>query len=564
MGQVVQAHDSELGRDVAIKVMRLPDDPECLRRFQREARGLAGLRHPHVVTVYDFGVDQGTPWLSMELLTGTLFSYLPDGFDPVDPMLQVAEALEAVHDAGMLHRDVKPGNLMWVEDQRAVLIDFGLLRSDDTAQLTRDGWVVGTLLFLAPEILGGKSWTPGADWYAWGASLYCLLERKPPYELEEIMRALEGGYPLPAPSFSRLAEGDPRADLVQACLDPDPAARPHGREELEDILGPRGTRPLSPPKPAGAEAAPESRPASEGDRPAGPGARWVPLLVAGALLLVAVASFERRAPAPSPPSHDLGDLVFLHVNALGFLEYRSPRDGGVMILLPAGTHASSLAYKLTHEGERQRPVVLPALLAGKHEVTVEQYARFLEATGREPPRHWEKQQAHPRRPVIFVTWEDARAFCVWVGGRLPSEVEWEKLAGGPEGWVYPWKDRTSTPSQRFANFTVRPSDTGGILDYLRERWENSVEPVGNYPEGTSPYGALDCGGNVWEFCSGRFVPHADDRGDPVPAGAHVARGGSWSSTPRRIRVSSRRAVAPSQALDDVGFRVFRDPPPSPP
>src|SRR6478672_1285250 len=166
MGEVYKARDTRLNRIVAIKVLppNVAGDPEFRDRFEREARAVAALNHPHICVLYDVGCQDGVDFLVMEHLEGrTLAARLADG--PIGPeealryATQIASALERAHRAGVIHRDLKPGNIMLTE-QGAKLLDFGLAKmvdADVDVTRTMDGTVVGTAAYMSPEQADGKA-----------------------------------------------------------------------------------------------------------------------------------------------------------------------------------------------------------------------------------------------------------------------------------------------------------------------------------------------------------------------------------------------------------------------
>ena len=177
MAAVWFAHDRRLNRPVAIKVISdtLAADPQFVHRFEREARIAAGLSHPNLVRVYDYGDHEGRPLLIMEYLPGTLSELLrrrgPAAIDSEDLARDLLGALSEVHSAGIVHRDVKPANVLLDEEGRARLTDFGIARSDDATQLTQTGVVIGTAAYLAPEVALGAPAGVGSDLYSLGVLL---------------------------------------------------------------------------------------------------------------------------------------------------------------------------------------------------------------------------------------------------------------------------------------------------------------------------------------------------------------------------------------------------------
>jgi eukaryotic-like serine/threonine-protein kinase len=201
MGAVYEAHDDVLDRAVAVKLLDVRDGSGlAVERFRREAKILAGLSHPNIVTVYDFGVEAGRAWIVMRLLPGPTLQTLVErrGRLPVDAAQrytrEAAGALAAAHAAGIVHRDVKPGNLMLAPDGSCTLVDLGIARLTGAAQsepsLTQAGTILGTVQYVAPEIVTGGTPGPPADVYALGAALYTMLVGRPPFDAADLVATM--------------------------------------------------------------------------------------------------------------------------------------------------------------------------------------------------------------------------------------------------------------------------------------------------------------------------------------------------------------------------------------
>jgi tRNA A-37 threonylcarbamoyl transferase component Bud32 len=189
MGAVYRAVDETLGRQVAVKALRreLADDPTFLERFRREARAAAGLSHPGVAGIYDYGEVDGQPFIVMELVEGETLAerVAAEGRLPWREAFaigeQVAAALAAAHAHGLVHRDVKPANILLGRDGRAKVTDFGIAQAAQTATLTRTGMVLGSANYVAPEQAKGGHVGPAADLYSLGCVLFEAVTGETPY-----------------------------------------------------------------------------------------------------------------------------------------------------------------------------------------------------------------------------------------------------------------------------------------------------------------------------------------------------------------------------------------------
>ncbi len=300
MASVYRARDTELGREVALKALaeNLTGDEELRKRFLREARLAARLSHPNVASVYDVGEEEdGRPYIVMELVEGATLAER-GRVSPEEARglaLQAARALAHAHEAGLVHRDVKPANLLLRRDGTLKIADFGIARAAETTRLTQAGTVLGTAAYLAPEQALGEDVTSAADVYSLGAVLYELLTGRPPFEFDSLADLAEKQQAMAIAPVRELAPETPSdlEDLVMRCLARNPSYRPSAAELVQEL------------EPSAPEPPTERMP-----RPRAPRRRlWLGiagLLVVAAILLAAIALSTtsdsgkpkpRRAPA---------------------------------------------------------------------------------------------------------------------------------------------------------------------------------------------------------------------------------------------------------------------------
>ncbi|MEI8410141.1 MULTISPECIES: serine/threonine-protein kinase [unclassified Kribbella] len=242
-GEVWQAEDTVLARQVAVKLLRrLEGDPmDAVERFRAEAQAAARLMHPNVVATYDVGAADEHVFLVMELVSGPDLaqlmrtSGLPTGKLVADIATQGARALDAAHAAGIVHRDVKPGNLLLAPDGTLKITDFGIAKGAGT-ETTGVGVLLGTASYVSPEQVRGQSATPASDWYSFGCVLYELLSGTPPFTgptVESVMRQHLDTAPAP---INRADVEPALANLVLQFLAKNPEDRPSSAAEVTALL----------------------------------------------------------------------------------------------------------------------------------------------------------------------------------------------------------------------------------------------------------------------------------------------------------------------------------------
>jgi len=509
--------DQSLGRRLAVKVLS-PDmalSRSGLERFHREAASIARLSHPNIVPLHFAGQQGDLVYLAMQYVEGeTLADRITrEGRMPIHDVVrilrEVASALDLAHRRGIVHRDIKPANILLErESGRALVTDFGVARVADQSGLTTIGLVVGTPAYFSPEQVGGVTSDQRSDIYSLGLVAYEMLAGALPFgghTTNEILLQRLADKP---PSLRKIRPDVPAAldAAVLRCLEPEPEHRFQTGAEIVNVIE-------------------EELPTTSGRRPSVamsaarlPRPRWL-LQVGGALVVVAAAAgvwLATRGPSLPPPPVVPDGMASISAGT-----YR------------IGSDADSLA-----RAQPEHVVMLSAFAIDRTEVTVGAYERFVETTNAERP--WGGTAApDPLLPVTRVRWPEAAAFCASRGARLPTEVEWEAAARGPQGRRYTWGD----------TFDARAAALGA----------SGPSRVGAHPRGNTPEGVADLIGNVWEWTSSQYEPYAQGTPGAASEGRFVIRGGAYNTGVAYATAYYRVGIAtsPPTSREDIlqtGFR----------
>jgi serine/threonine protein kinase len=330
MGAVWLAHDAVLGREVAVKRVGLTPGTRSpdLERAEREARLAARLNHPHVVAVFDLVEEDETTWLVMEYVESVTLSALVqrDGAltpDQAAPLLrQAADALAAAHEAGIVHRDVKPSNMLVTPLGEVKLTDFGIARAQADASLTQTGLVTGSPAYLAPEVASGRTATEAADVWSLGASLFHVLSGRPPYDVtvnlmgalyqivhEEPPRLPGAGWLAPVLEHTMTREPNDRWSMAQVRDALDGARESTVRPSPMAAVDEGATRVLQPAPPAPVAVPPVATQPEPREAPEVTGRRrtpwpWVAAVAALAVVaVIALAAYLGSRGGNAPASH---------------------------------------------------------------------------------------------------------------------------------------------------------------------------------------------------------------------------------------------------------------------
>jgi serine/threonine-protein kinase len=535
MATVYRAFDPTFDREVAIKVLasELADNTRFRELFDKEAKVIASLDHPAIVPVHDYGEHEGLPYLVMRFMDGgSLADRLAAG--PLDLreivriVAALAPALDKAHAKKVVHRDLKPGNILFDADGNPAIADFGIAMLIEAGS-SQAAEPIGTPAYMSPEqATGSAALDRRSDIYSLGVMLYEMLTGARPYESETTIVQARQHAVDPVPHLRDAAPGlSHKIDRIAARA---MAKQPGDRYATAGELARELQRAAGA---AGPAAAPADRPAALDDR---------------TRILPRPPAPKPAAPKPSTPAPDRLTipspirLELVRVPAGHFWMGSDPAKDGE-----------------AHDDERpQRWLSLSEFYIGRYPVTNAQYAVFVREKKAKAPGHWPGgvcPSGKENHPVVDVARDDTLAFCAWLSQatgkefRLPNEPEWEKAARGDDGRLYPWGNRP--PHADLCNFSVGDG--------------SATTPVDRYPKGASPYGALDMAGNVWEWTSSPFEPYGGSapRAGSGSSGRYVVRGGSFRRSRRDLRCANRHQLYPANRCEDLGFRVVYLPDSSP-
>ncbi len=600
MGAVHRAKDGA-GRIVALKVLapQYARDERLVERFRREARAAGVVRHPNVVACLDSGEGASGPWIAFELVPGGSLRELIARRGPLpwrDAVrlgAEVARGLAAIHAAGLIHRDVKPGNVLLDSEGRARVADLGIARGLAAQTLTVTGEVVGTFEYLAPELAGEGEVDFRADLYALGATLHEALTGRPPFSGQGMTLITKHVF-AKAPSVRVLAPDVPAAldALVQRLMSKHPGERGTSAAAVASELEKIDTAPRRSSAAAGAAGA------------------AVLLLV-----LLAVVVIVRRGeggpgpgtppvgPAPPPPPPPAATSWFLALTkeervartCAGVTpldtpgRFRHDESGIVLVYVPAtrflygegdGARETQLSPFFIGETEITNAEIEPALrgvttLAENGSggvLTADGWSPALSGKGkaptwRQPDKLAKGDILKERRdhPVVQVSWGEAHRFACAIGPGfdLPTEAQWVCAAHwdpvAKKSRTYPWGEEPVKANLADRSFG-RAFGFRVLVDV--DDGAAATSPVRAHPEDVSAFGLLGAGGNASEWCRDKFDekpprggrdPYFSDPDTPC----WVVRGGSWTTGHDDARVDHRRSDGIIRG--DTGFRVVLEP-----
>lgn len=585
LATVYRAYDPNFAREVAVKVFPSHFLSKSLfwERFRKEVQVIMSLDHPAILTIYDFGEEDGQPFLVMKLMTGgSLADRIAKGPlslpEATGIMSVLASALDEAHVHEILHQTLKPSNILFDHRNIPYLTDFGMTTLVPNQDTLSDSFLQ-TAAYISPELARANSELDGrSDIYSLGVILFEMLTGQLPYQAENPLDMALSHLSQSVPKLNQLSSALP--SQTQKVLEQAMAKDRDGRYPTvaalnEALNGLLTNQPITSPQPVNKPAR-SSRFVSRSKKKNVSGqpmtqnssSKWLWGSVTVLTLLALLTGWMFFGPAKS----NLG------------------KDGMELLLVPEGeflmgaNEDNSVAY---NDEMPQRGVYLHTFWIDKTEVTNEMFTKFVNETGYQTDaektgagytynrseENWISSAGanwqHPfgtesniegleNHPVVQMTWYDAQAYCEWVGRRLPTEAEWEKAARGTDGRKHPWGNEAV--AQNLVNF----ADYNFPAKWAHESMDDGyylTSPVGSYPEGASPFGALDMVGNTWEWVADWYDdqyykqdPSTRNPTGPTEGSAKGLRGGSYSNAIRWTRTSYRGGRDPSTADMGYGFR----------
>ncbi len=561
---------AQQGGDVAVKVMHahLAMDAGFQTRFEREAGIGLELNHPGIVKVLDLIVDQERLALVMEWVEGDpLDLRLERGPIPEAQALEIfqsiAQALSYAHEQGVVHRDVKPANILLARTCAKVL-DFGIAKSAQQASLTRTGAGIGTPWYMAPEqYVRAKNVDARADIYALGMVLAEMLMGGLPWPSElseyEVLRHKADG------ELSLDAVPEAYRPIIGCCLEPDPADRWASVQALLSAL--RGDEgPSAQTEKASSKARTPPKPQARTHRSggltaAGLGAALLAVLGFGAVAACGLGAIIIGGTRTTADHQETRATTTEPVPGGGVRGNRSPRETIDWIAIQGGAFTAGTDAYGTAEGPSHRAFVYDYSIM-KNEVTVGEFqACISDGTCRRPSlshitgntKYCTLEKNSPNLALNCISWHDADTFCAWLGGRLPSEYEWEYAARSQgKSHLYSWGHNPDWECTKSVSALGRDSEVGAKVPSSRACGLNNVAAPCTKPQGNTDQGLCDMGGNLWEWaadCSANYSGSCKGR--------IATRGGGFYSNGEQVRTTRRFLTKKGEQVDDVGFRCVK-------
>lgn len=573
MATVYEVYDTRSEQAVALKVLPLEKAAkhENVARFKREAKLVSSLQHPHIVPFYASEVHGGFHFFTMALMRGgTLTKRIGKGMpwqEAVSIVRKVALALDYAHERGIVHRDIKPDNVMFDENGQVMLSDFGIAKGLGNTKITATQVLMGTPAYISPEQILGKPLQPQADLYALGSMFFHMLAGRPPFTGEEVLpvitKHLNEDPPVPSslctcPTWldqvvlKLLAKDPDQRYATAAALIEDLQKAQEVKLQSSDETGKQDS--LTDPtltlisQPTFQD---EIRVAATADlkrrRAAKGRAKW--LLLAALLVSICTGAllFWQREPEIVEPIVSEQPVVDVEAQAAEAAEAsRLERLTAVeaalelypMAIVPDGSFKMGSWMRMRKDEMPIHRVSVGRFRMGKFEVTQELWQAVMSQNP--------SCEASPELPVHNVSWNEVQRFIETLNQltgrkfRLPTEAEWEYASRAEEG--------------RLSNSFGKREDRAWYLETATSLNRSGLREANDW-------GFHDMLGNLWEWCADYYdegyYEHSNEVNPQGPAtGSHrVVRGGAWNSEADDVRHANRHSFAASERDCTIGFRL---------
>ena len=585
---------SETDETVALKILnpQVLENEKVVRKFFHEAMILAKLDHPHICKLLEFFPDGGNYAIVMEYVPGIELKDLlkQKGKLPIPQAFglakQTLKAFQYAHENGILHRDIKPANIMISNEGMTKIMDFGIAKMSSTASHDTAASML-SVHYVPPERFDKSSEIDTrSDIYSLALVFYEMFTGRRPFTATETSQIMFSHLnEIPESPINLAPEIPPQvSDAISKALEKSPDDRFNDFQEFSDAMGTLDDEDfddetcimdddltqifeeakLAEDLPETVITEDELEEEIEGKK------KGKFLLIASILISLTIAGVVGGYFTLYKSSSGISDqepttiVEKAQTNSKGFEDVIHPGDGSTMILIPASEFMMG-----SEDYEAEKPVqkiMLSNYYIDKYLVTNAQFSKFVEQTGyvtdaekeesgmvrigrrwkKLPEANWKTPDGlasiddKDNYPVSQISYNDALSYCKWARKDLPTEAQWEKVARGPEGNLYPWGN--TDPNETTANF-----------DNVIE----SVSAVDSYEKGQSFYGAFDMAGNVYQWCKDWYETGERTTKDPTgpeTGTEHVVKGGSFSEGMESIRSSNRDRYEPNYSMFIFGFR----------
>ncbi len=574
MGVVYKGRHIYQKTDVAVKSLspQFVSDDSFRKRFQNEAHILNTLDHPNIVNVTDFLEDENGIYLVMEFIPGrTLDKIIGKEVGPIPhekalPLfIQLLEGIAYAHNKGVIHRDLKPSNIIVTPENKIKITDFGIAKLAGLDGLTRTGTKMGTLYYMSPEQVRGEAIDERADIYALGMTLYVMLAGRLPFEVTKNTSEFQVMNEIVNSEIKDPRDYYPHipkkiVELLQLAIHKEKTERIQKAEEFVELIKEEdlvGEEPIEVPpviKKDREKTAPRKKIAEAKDEP------LAPVSLSGSSKAEGIPKVRK-----SNSLITVGIIaVFVLAIVIVFNPFKRSESLKNMVYVNGGTFSMGSSITIELDGQPLHNATVSSFYISKYEITVGEFEKFINDVGYKTDAekkgyssvwtgnkfekmigvNWQcdvkgniRGDSENNHPVIHVSWHDAKAYCEWAGGRLPTETEWEYAArGGSKSRGHKYSGNNNIDDVAWYE-----DNSGG-----------KTHPVGQ--KQANELGLYDMTGNVIEWCG-------TSEGNISKGSYLIMRGGSvqnYQKTSNFYHVTNNEWATSDFSFSFSGFRIVYD------